>query len=456
MQKLSLRKQLAIVRLYLGGLSYDEIATRSGVSKGTVANVVADLKAGQILDAQEPLGQLEILRELGVDLRRCRLTPGQAVAGVAVLSHLQQLGVEPAEVERCVGVFRELSSEGTDPKVFVQAALALQEARESTGLSTEALEEKVRKLGEEVERLQPIAEELKRYQREVKEFKEQREDLSGQISELQTRYAPLSQSVGNLERRETELSKRVAQLEERAQAADERLAAARRDLQALAGLGLSIDALPGFVQRLSSVVQRHGIKTGELQERLLHELEELDTGLWLESRLKIKREELGEVEQAIAKALQEREALESALQQLKQQQATLHKTVADEQVHLRKELKAVGKTATNAMDRLKRNLGKGNAEALLELQKLRDQSIEIGRELGRFETIIVANEWLQSLLALVKGDSDINASQVRVIGLSVLRGVWSWLEQNQKDTQLPYWLRTRVGAVITELVQWKV
>lgn len=72
MQKLSLRKQLAIVRLYLGGLSYDEIATKAAVSKGTVANVVADLKAGQILDVQELVEQLELLRELAVDLHRCR------------------------------------------------------------------------------------------------------------------------------------------------------------------------------------------------------------------------------------------------------------------------------------------------------------------------------------------------------------------------------------------------
>ena len=48
MQKLSLKKQLTIVRLYLAGLSYDEIAARCGVSKGTVANVIADLKAGRI------------------------------------------------------------------------------------------------------------------------------------------------------------------------------------------------------------------------------------------------------------------------------------------------------------------------------------------------------------------------------------------------------------------------
>ncbi len=50
MQKLSLKKQLTIVRLYLSGLSYQEINAKAGVSKGTVANVVADLRAGRILD----------------------------------------------------------------------------------------------------------------------------------------------------------------------------------------------------------------------------------------------------------------------------------------------------------------------------------------------------------------------------------------------------------------------
>lgn len=69
MQKLSLRKQLTIVKLYLSGFSYDEIATRIGASKGTVANVVADLKAGRIVDVQDPAEQMELLRELAIDLR---------------------------------------------------------------------------------------------------------------------------------------------------------------------------------------------------------------------------------------------------------------------------------------------------------------------------------------------------------------------------------------------------
>ena len=47
MEKLSYRKQVMIVRMYLNGLSYDEIAAKVGVSKGTVANVIAELKAGR-------------------------------------------------------------------------------------------------------------------------------------------------------------------------------------------------------------------------------------------------------------------------------------------------------------------------------------------------------------------------------------------------------------------------
>ena len=46
MEKLTAQKRISIVRQYLSGLSYDEIATKTRVSKGSVANVVTDLKAG--------------------------------------------------------------------------------------------------------------------------------------------------------------------------------------------------------------------------------------------------------------------------------------------------------------------------------------------------------------------------------------------------------------------------
>ncbi len=49
MQKLSVKKELQVVKCYLRGLSYDEIAAKVNVSKGAVANIVAKLRNGQAL-----------------------------------------------------------------------------------------------------------------------------------------------------------------------------------------------------------------------------------------------------------------------------------------------------------------------------------------------------------------------------------------------------------------------
>lgn len=64
MEKLSAKRRVTIVRQYLSGLSYDEIAAKGGVSKGTVANVVTELKAGVFPEAADVGEQVELLREL--------------------------------------------------------------------------------------------------------------------------------------------------------------------------------------------------------------------------------------------------------------------------------------------------------------------------------------------------------------------------------------------------------
>ena len=63
MEKLSTKKRLNIARQYLSGLSYDEIAAKSSVSKGTVANVVAELKGGGFPEATDAAEHIDLLRE---------------------------------------------------------------------------------------------------------------------------------------------------------------------------------------------------------------------------------------------------------------------------------------------------------------------------------------------------------------------------------------------------------
>ncbi len=61
MEKLTTKKKLAVVRQYLSGMSYDEIAAKSGISKGMVANIVAELKAGGFPEAADVGEQIEHL-----------------------------------------------------------------------------------------------------------------------------------------------------------------------------------------------------------------------------------------------------------------------------------------------------------------------------------------------------------------------------------------------------------
>ena len=456
MQKLSLKKQLTIVRLYLAGLSYDEIAARSGVSKGTVANVIADLKAGRILDVQAPLEQLEQLRELAVDLRRLKLTPGQAVVGVAALSHLQELEIEPADIQRWAAVYRDLAASESDRQAFVKAALYLEQLCQSTGLTPEELEAKAHSLQQEVAHLEPLAQEVREYKQQLPELRNQRQALADEISQLEKRNEHLLKGVAQKDAREAELSHRTQKLEQKAQKADERLAAARKDLEELAGLGLSLDDLSGFVHRLSAIAQRHGINRGALRDRLLHELEQLEVGLGLESCLKKKQDELNDIEHAIAKARQERKSEDHALKQLRQQQAKLHAAIAQEHAHLHEEMKATAQIASEATANLRQNLEKSMRESLLEVHNLRNQAFELGQELGRSNAIVEANQWLQSMVSLIKGDGNINAENVRMIALAVLRGLKDWMQRNQNQVSRPYWLTTQLSSLIEELERWKV
>ncbi len=159
MEKLSLKKKLLIIRLYTEGLSYTEIAIKAGVGKGTVSNVITELKSGRFPEFGDLTEQLELIRELAIDLRRARLTPIQAAVGVSVLSHLRELDVEPGEIEGLSALYRTLTTEGTDMQSFIRVALSLEEARKRTGLGVDELEMKVKDLEESASQLEPLAKE---------------------------------------------------------------------------------------------------------------------------------------------------------------------------------------------------------------------------------------------------------------------------------------------------------
>jgi len=455
MEKLSNRKQVMIVRMYLNGFSYDEIAAKVGVSKGTVANVIAELKAGRFPEASDVREQIEFLRELAVDLRKSGLTPGRAVVGIAVLSCLQELAVEPADIERFTTVCHTLTQE-TDIQAFVKAAMDIAALEKRTSLSFYDLEKKAHDLEQAVTNLEPLVQQVREHREQIKKLGEQRQRLTDEVTELEKRLQSLSPKVKEKEKREAHLSSRVQQLEDRAEAADERLTTARKDLRALAELGLPLDDLSGFTQRLCGIAQRHDIAPGVLRERRLHELEQVEEGLGLETLVEMKRHELAKVKQSVAKTQKELAALKTATKQLQQEQATLRSTITEERKHISKEAQAIILLAKDTIAELKRNLGDGVDEALVEVQRVRNQALELGKELGHFESVIQSNQWIKELLGLVKGDDNASSGQARVIALAVLRGMSAWLNQHPSEIGSSQLLRVKISAAVEELERWKV
>ena len=109
--------------------------------------------------------------------------------------------------------------------------------------------------------------------------------------------------------------------------------------------------------------------------------------------------------------------------------------------------------AQDAVTKLSEDLQRGNDEALAEVQRLRDEAIEVGRDVGRYEGILKSCEWLDELLALVRGEENVAGKRVKVISLLVVRALHTWLKRqgSLSVTVLLYAVETLIG----ELDRWK-
>lgn len=455
MEKISLKKKMLIIRLYLEGLSYSELAAKANVSKGTIANVIAELKAGRFPEFGDLYEQLELIRELAVDLKRTRLTPVQAAVGVTVLSRLRELEVEPGEIEGLSALYRTLNTEGTDIQTFTRIALSLEEVRKRTGLSVEELEMKVKDLEESASRLEPLVKEVKQTQSALKGLQGNRKSLVEEVVVLEKRHQILKENVRDKEQRETELSSRVRDLEDRAQSADEQLTNTRQDLQTLSGIGMSPDNLTAFTQRLKVVAQRHDMKPKVVCSKLMDDLEQLDKGLGLDTITKVKKQELRRIQVSVLRAKAESAAIGSTNEKLRQERSSLKTALLEERRHISKDFEAINTIARNTIATLKQDLSVGVGDSITEVNKLRDRALDLGKELGQYNEIVESNRWLKGLQALINGDEGVEPDQVRVIGITVTKAMLSWLEYFYPHSADQYMLKLTTRNLIGEFERWK-
>jgi predicted nucleic acid-binding Zn-ribbon protein len=455
MEKLSMRKQLNIIRLYFNGLSYREIAAKVAVSVGAVTNIIADLKAGNYPEISEASEQVDMLRELAAEVRKSRLTVGEAVTGITVVNSMKEIGLEPGDIPQYISLCKALTPQGAETQAFVKAAMEYREILQRSGLSVDEMEMKVKSLEEASSQLEPMAKKALDLQGELEELGAKKRFLTDEVAELERRQRMLTDSVKEKEQREGALSTRIAHLEETLQSNDEKLAAARKDLRILSSIGMPFDELSGFTERLKGVAHRHDIKPKALCSRLLTELEQLDKGLGLEVLVQTRQRALDKIEGAIVKAQEKFAVLSNENQQLEQELSSLKTQIVEERNCLANELRGINAIAQSTIATLREELSNGIQEGIEEVAGLKTKAIELGQEIGWFDAAVEANEWIKKLFSLARGD-DVNASDVRVIGLMLLRAMSSWLDRNYGSDTSTYLLKGTIGSAVSQLERWKV
>lgn len=139
MKPIDLHNRIKVVKLFIGGYSYDEIAQHLGIAKGSVVNIVNEFREGSLMVPPGMNEYVDELRRLVVDLKKHNTSIAQAKSYLKLHVKLQDMGVDSDEVEQWLDICGDIASPIASNSQFVKAALELAKLTSNTDFSYESL-----------------------------------------------------------------------------------------------------------------------------------------------------------------------------------------------------------------------------------------------------------------------------------------------------------------------------
>ena len=455
MEKLSAKKKLTVVKLYLSGLSYNEISVKTGISKGAISGIITELKGGGFAEFADLADQVEVLRDLSLDLKHSGQTPGQCAVGLAALNRIHECGLEVADIKRWSGIIKMAGGDDT-AKAFIDMVYRIQDAQEETGLTIDEIDNKFQELQNKLAELQPTLTELDEKKDEIAELEKRRDDLVPVVDSLEQKYSTLNPIVKDLQERQGDLLQQIKKEEDITASTQAGLAAWAKVKQKLLKAGFTIEALVEFNDKARVIATHHHIPVSALRERLLHELEVLDKGLGLETLVEDKQTELKKKEEVLTSVKNDIKKHKGTIGALAEQQAALEAGITVTRDKISQEIAKIVPAAKDMLKIFNGELQLGGDEILGTMQHIKDQTFDIGKEVGRYEGIVEANHWLVDLFALMKGSDSIEAMRVKTILLPVIRGAQPWMKHNQEKVGMTSTIPQALTLLVEGLEQWQV
>jgi len=162
------------------------------------------------------------------------------------------------------------------------------------------------------------------------------------------------------------------------------------------------------------------------------------------------------MEQAIILTKNEQETAKVVIGSLKQEKRSLDASIKECREQVGREIARIIPVARDTVDQLSKELRSEVNKAIAGVSQLRDQSLEVGKEVGRYEGMLEVNEGLNELMALIRGEESVEGGRVRVVALPVLRGMAVWIKSHSKESLTMSSLSSATDRLVRELEQWKV
>jgi hypothetical protein len=139
MRELSAQQKSMAIKMFLEGCSYDEISSKLGVAKGSIANIVEDIRTGSLSLSSDIAGYVDNLRKIAVDMKKNDTTVSELLPCLTIHSKLKSMGVGNHQIDSWLDICRQIAGEDIPNRQFAKAALELARLTSKTGMSYESL-----------------------------------------------------------------------------------------------------------------------------------------------------------------------------------------------------------------------------------------------------------------------------------------------------------------------------
>ena len=206
MREIPREKKGEIAQYYLMGSSYADIEKQTGVSHGSIANIVEELENGKLTIPGTPFDQVNDLRQLSLDLKKKGLSTSQALLGLSFFERIQNLSIVPENLDHWAQLMSKFTATGFPAEDFLNAALKLHQLEQGEGKTCEVL----------IEEYEKAKEDLGQFKIEADSLAEKRAIVSKEVGSISSQLEGLKKTRGKLETEVDGLTVKVKDLKSKA------------------------------------------------------------------------------------------------------------------------------------------------------------------------------------------------------------------------------------------------